>query len=73
MDLISDIHLEFDSKWKLPKPIETDRILIIAGDLCPIATFSKHFSDFIATASTFYRNVIFIAGNHEYYSVMVNG
>lgn len=69
MDLISDIHLEFHP-WTLPKPIATDRILIIAGDLGCI-TNTKTYKEFLATASTYYKYTILVAGNHEYYGTTI--
>lgn len=61
----SDLHLEFPHKWSLPPDIESD-ILVLAGD---IITF-KNFTPLAALLQGWEKPVLFVAGNHEYYTRM---
>ena len=61
----SDLHLEFPHKWSLPPDIEGD-ILVLAGD---IITF-KDFAPLAALLQVWKKPVLFVAGNHEYYTRM---
>lgn len=58
--LYSDLHLEFGVDFK---PIDTD-VLILAGDIC---TF-KNFKPLGRLLEDFKKPVLYIAGNHEYYT-----
>ncbi len=65
----SDLHLEFpaNEKFLLDNPlIPVGEILILAGDIIPFRFIDKFawFFDFI---SENFKNVFWIAGNHEYY------
>jgi predicted phosphohydrolase len=73
LHLISDLHLEF-RPWEFPTTINQleDRILVIAGDLCPITRNVKSYKQFLTTASKKYQHVIVIAGNHEYYGTTIS-
>lgn len=74
--LVSDLHLEF-APIKLP-PTEAE-ILLLAGDIVPIAYLSEQRTDaggravqkrteaFIAESLSQYKHVFHIMGNHEYY------
>lgn len=74
--LVSDLHLEF-APIKLP-PTEAE-ILLLAGDIVPIAYLSEDRTDaesrkvqrrvehFIAESLSQYKQVFHIMGNHEYY------
>lgn len=73
--IISDIHLEFTkngAKWihKLIPSTKSDDILILAGDIGNPC--SKLYKLFISTIAPYYRNVIIIAGNHEFYQHALN-
>ena len=61
----SDLHLEFPHKWCLPSDIEGD-ILVLAGD---IITF-KSFAPLATLLQDWQKPVLFVAGNHEYYTRM---
>lgn len=61
----SDLHLEFPHKWGLPPDIEGD-ILVLAGD---IITF-RDFAPLTALLQGWKKTVLFVAGNHEYYTRM---
>ena len=66
MDLISDIHLEFDPTYRLSSIGE---VLIIAGDLGKVV--SRSYYDFLRHASDRYDHIILVAGNHEYYGTTI--
>lgn len=59
----SDLHLEFGSNFKPPKNSDAD-LMILAGDIITFKNF-KPLSDFL---SDWKKPVLFIAGNHEYYT-----
>lgn len=61
----SDLHLEFQHSWSLPPDIEGD-ILLLAGD---ILTF-KDFTPLAPLLKGWEKPVLFVAGNHEYYTRM---
>jgi len=65
--IISDIHLEFsDGVYDLPiLEDEENQTLIIAGDLAPIT--KNMMGGFLDESCSRFKNVIMIAGNHEYY------
>lgn len=59
----SDLHLEFEHDWFIPEDINGD-VLILAGDIIS-------FSNFIPLRrllSDWKKPVIYVAGNHEYYT-----
>lgn len=64
--LISDIHLEF-LKGNYPdiKPVAPN--LILAGDICPIQR-RELLEPFLQDVSEKFENIIYVPGNHEYYS-----
>ena len=69
MQIISDIHLEFDGVYKkMKKPQNKDNkatILALLGDIgYPKKSVYKQF---IAEMSKQYKYILIIAGNHEYY------
>lgn len=59
----SDLHLEFGTNFKPPKNSDTD-LMILAGDIITFKKF-KPLSDFL---SDWKKPVLFVAGNHEYYT-----
>ena len=61
--LYSDLHLEFGKKFKPPSDRDAD-LMILAGD---IVTFNNldPLTDFL---SEWEKPVLYVAGNHEYYS-----
>lgn len=59
----SDLHLEFGHGWNIPKNVKGD-VLILAGD---IITFSNYVP-LQQLLSEWNKPVIYIAGNHEYYT-----
>lgn len=75
----SDLHLEssiYYSPWD-DYPTEDEATLILAGDIFPLyflnsgkEMFNEHkrcFLDFLIIASTRFKNVLYVPGNHEYY------
>jgi hypothetical protein len=61
--VVSDVHLEFG----VVDPPKTEaKVLVIAGDLCPIVEFRK-FEAYIEKACSMYEHVLYVTGNHEYY------
>eukprot|EP00792_Barthelona_sp_PAP020_P006659 TRINITY_DN3052_c1_g2_i1.p2 TRINITY_DN3052_c1_g2~~TRINITY_DN3052_c1_g2_i1.p2 ORF type:complete len:281 (-),score=67.68 TRINITY_DN3052_c1_g2_i1:2439-3281(-) len=74
--LISDLHLEFFDN--LTQAIETlhihladenhSKILIVCGDVCSLETANKTiFDEFFHYISSEFKQIIYVAGNHEYY------
>ena len=61
----SDLHLEFDHGWALPPDLDAD-CLILAGDIIVF----KDFSPFQKLLKNWTKPVLFVAGNHEYYTRM---
>lgn len=65
----SDLHLEFkeNKSFLTNNPIQASgEILLLAGDVIPLALIDKHkvFFDFV---SANYESVFWVPGNHEYY------
>lgn len=68
---MSDLHIDWNCMTikdyeELFKDIEFNSYLIIAGDLCEIYHDEEFYSFFDFTTKIF-KNIIYIAGNHEYY------
>lgn len=61
----SDLHLEFESGWKMPDDIDAD-LMIVAGD---IITF-KDYSPLTIFLDRWEKPVLYVTGNHEYYTRM---
>lgn len=61
--IYSDLHLEFQHGWELPKDLNTD-VLILAGDIIVFDDFSP----LKALLRNWHKLVLFVAGNHEYYT-----
>lgn len=75
--LVSDLHLDawmsrndFFIYDLLP---EGDETLIIAGDLCEIAHLRDYGAEIFGELCGKYQNVIYVAGNHEYYGTDYQG
>lgn len=62
--LASDLHLEF-APVVLSGSRDVD-VLVLAGDICPVVDIKKH-QAFFERCSTEFKEVIWVAGNHEYY------
>lgn len=68
--ITSDLHLEF--KEVDIKKVDADT-LVLAGDICVAARINKdsvdgkRIKDFFDDVTSKYKNVIYVAGNHEYY------
>lgn len=66
--IVSDLHLEFSNKFRLPPLIDdADSVLILAGDICVIDEIYK-FNDFFEDCSKRFKKVFYVFGNHEYYN-----
>src|SRR3989338_6804688 len=65
VDYLSDLHLEFHSKYPL-LPKSSAEILVLAGDIGYPS--HKNWIDFLHYCKTQYKYVLYVAGNHEYYS-----
>ena len=61
----SDLHLEFPHSWSLPPDIDGD-LMVLAGD---IITF-RNFTPLETLLRGWEKPVLFVAGNHEYYTRM---
>ena len=62
--LFSDIHLEFGKFKNWPKEDCADTVLILAGDI-GVGLMAR---PMIETMCKYYRAVVYITGNHEYYN-----
>lgn len=63
---VSDLHLEFDEN-KDVSPIEDGEVLVIAGDVAPWNTHKELYVDFVTRVGKEFRQVVLVAGNHEFY------
>jgi predicted phosphodiesterase len=59
----SDLHLEFRHDWSLPSDLDGD-VLVLAGDII----IFKDFSPLKRLLDNWHKPVLFVAGNHEYYT-----
>lgn len=68
IQIVSDLHLEFNSNIRFFELTKPDTTLVIAGDTVPvIPKYLDRFKEFLQNVSDAYTNAIIIAGNHEYY------
>lgn len=63
LQLLSDVHLEFGAY----EPIKSGDVLIIAGDLAPIAQMPEETFRFLSRCTWTWDEVIYVLGNHEFY------
>ncbi len=64
--LLSDLHNEF-SVFEIPKTdLDSSSTLVLAGDICVVEKPSSY-RNFLADACDRFEDVIFVAGNHEFY------
>ena len=70
VQILSDLHIDHKNMFESPfENIEPSAdILLIVGDTCSIYNFDCLFN-YVSTISPFFREVLFISGNHEYYTV----
>jgi len=64
--LLSDLHLEFVPFTIPPMEGDSETVLVLAGDIAPIAHRSL-LESFLRDAAARFRDVCFVPGNHEYY------
>ena len=77
--ITSDVHLEFGDL--ILKNEENADVLILSGDICVAADFRKsdpygivsygkteRYTDFFIRCANEFKNVIYVAGNHEHYN-----
>jgi hypothetical protein len=64
--LLSDLHLEFFSFAIPPMEGDSGTVLVLAGDIAPIARRDL-LENFLLEAAARFRHVCFVPGNHEYY------
>lgn len=65
--LLSDLHLEFDSRFDIHKAGE---ILLLAGDIGN--PWTNAYKGFLKKASSLFDHVFVVAGNHEYYTSSIH-
>lgn len=74
LDIVSDLHLEFDSKNLVLTP-KSDT-LIMAGDVMEVVNLSTirsmEFSIWLTMISSMYKNVVWVLGNHEHYFSVIS-
>lgn len=66
--ILSDLHLEASPTYRPEKhPSDKDTTLILAGDICEIERVAL-LNGFLLEMSQQFKNVLYVAGNHEYYN-----
>lgn len=67
LQIISDLHLEFQKKWKVFRPRAP--FLCLLGDVFPCGSVSyfNQFAEWMEEISKQYLYVFHVLGNHEYY------
>eukprot|EP01006_Ploeotia_vitrea_P037522 TRINITY_DN66137_c6_g3_i2.p1 TRINITY_DN66137_c6_g3~~TRINITY_DN66137_c6_g3_i2.p1 ORF type:complete len:468 (+),score=154.10 TRINITY_DN66137_c6_g3_i2:7-1410(+) len=65
--LLSDLHLEFDSNFGAFRVPQLSDTLVLAGDICTVK-HTDRLERFLAEECAGFRLVILIAGNHELYA-----
>lgn len=72
--VVSDLHLEhYKTVTKamrclgVPDNVQEDTVLILAGDVVPIAKYRKYIKFFEHLARIYPAGVVWVPGNHEYY------
>lgn len=60
--LLSDVHLEFAP---MRPPENGADVMLLAGDIGD--PFHEHYSRFLGECSRMYKDVVLVAGNHEFY------
>ncbi len=61
--IYSDLHLEFNNPFKPPENSDAD-LMILAGDIITFKDSKESLKKFLCN---WYKPVLYIAGNHEYY------
>lgn len=69
LDIISDLHLDFYQN-KMPRLTPEADVLVVAGDLAEWRR--PQWLDGLRMLTSQWRDVIYVAGNHEYYGSSVN-
>lgn len=70
IDIISDLHLshDHDQGAKLVRQLQPNaELLVIAGDLAPVHWWQNAGKQILQDLCAKYKDVVFVAGNHEYY------
>ena len=75
--IVSDLHFGFGSNnnpWEQTQMYSgpNDEVLCVLGDCGPIDSLASQYSRFFGWASKKYRHVLFVYGNHEFYSEWSN-
>lgn len=68
LQIASDLHLDQLTKYSNEKLVIPDGdVLILAGDICNICSIKKH-TNFFKYLNKHFRKVIYVPGNHEFYT-----
>lgn len=74
LQFMSDLHIEYDSNT-CPDPLDyiipKSDILILAGDIGSIYKIQQ-LKEFLTKLSLYFKAVIYVLGNHEYYKISNN-
>jgi len=65
--LVSDIHLEGHLYANTPSFKTGADIIVLAGDIAPIASHKDQLGEFLSKAKDAANHVIYVLGNHEFY------
>lgn len=72
LDILSDIHADYYDDKIIDQLFVSSKskILIIAGDVCSL-TDSINYLRVLRTAKQYYKHVLVVPGNHEYYKTSI--
>ena len=70
IQIVSDLHIDYDYKFENPFESITPsaEILLIVGDTCSVYNYEL-LTKYLKTISPFFKKILFVPGNHEYYTV----
>jgi predicted phosphodiesterase len=66
-DLISDIHIDVNKHFQPKPPNPGSELLVIAGDVAEIQSLRNTRFEIFKQYKDLYKEVLYVAGNHEYY------
>lgn len=74
IQIVSDLHIEYENN-EIPNPLEyitpSADILLMAGDIGSIYKYEQ-LEGFMRKVCTYFKTVLYIPGNHEYYIIKEN-
>ena len=65
--IASDLHLEFNAASIPVLSNEKEQVLVLAGDIAPLATHRPVLTTFLDECKERFKAVVYVLGNHEFY------